>query len=208
MAPSNPPPMSAPDLVGPVSFLSWPTAMAGSRAPHRTRPFSHVRLEVDLQPEIVRQPGLRVFDKLESLIHEREVVEIGDLLRLAGRALHAFSAVGYNRVDHWEAEPGGWLPLPEATHAKLAEPLGHLLKALEDPAWKGLAARRAFSVRLSGHGPMRADLVVRRIHRERRHSMTVDLHGRFLKSDVRDVGDALAGRLPVLRIRVAEYALV
>lgn len=200
------PPISAPDLTGPASFLDWPTSMTPVRGHRRAPPFSHVRLEIDLQPEIVRDPGLKVFERLEALLKEREVVEIGDLLRLTARALHAFSSLGFSRVDHWEVEPGGWLPLPEASHARSQEPLGHLLKALEDEHWKGLAARRSFSVRLSGRGAMRADLNVRRVHRERRHSLTVDLHGRFTKSDVHGVIGALAQRLPVLHATVAAYA--
>lgn len=201
----RPVPISAPDVTGPVSILNWPIATTASgRAPRR--PFAHVRLEVDLQPEIVRSPPGAVFDRLEALLREREVVEIGDLLRLTGRALHAFAGLGFRRVDHWEVEPGGWLPLPEATHADRFEPLGHLLRALEDPGWSGLAARRAFAVRLSGPADLRADLVVRRLHRERRHSLTVELRGTFPKSTVRDVADALSRRLPVLRTQVAEYA--
>lgn len=200
------PGLSAPDLTGPVSILNWPTTFAGSRPARKSRPFSHVRLEVDLRRESVRMPTFAVLDRLESLLKEREIVEGADLLRLAAQALHAFAGLGFRRVDHWEVEPGGWLPLPEASHAELIEPLGHLLRALENPGWKGLAARRAFSVRLSGAAGYRADLVVRRMHRERRHAVSIDLRGRITRSQVRDVAAALARRLPVLRVVVSEYA--
>jgi hypothetical protein len=147
-----------------------------------------------------------VFERFEALLKEREVMEVGDLLRLTARALHAFSAIGFSRVDHWEIEPGGWLPLPEPTHARIQEPVGHLLRALADPTWKGYSARRAFSVRLSGRPAYRADLVVRRIHRERRHALSITLRGRLTKADVRSIVAALAERLPVLRGSVVEFA--
>jgi hypothetical protein len=206
VAPPLTPAISAPDLTGPVSILNWPVASAGGHRPRKARPYAHVHLEIDLQPEIVRMPTHAIFDRLEALLKEREVVEIGGLLRLTAGALHAFAGLGFRRVDHWEVDPGGWLPLPEPSHAQLAEPLGHLLQALEDPSWKGLAARRGFSVRLSGPGTYRADLEVRRLHRERRHSISIDLRGRFPKSTVQDVVDALRRRLPVLRAAVSEFA--
>ncbi len=205
MVPPTDPAISAPDLVGPTSILDWPITYAGASHHRRKRPFSHLVLEVDLQPEIVREPRLRVFERVEALLKEREVVEIGDLLRLTARVLHAFSSIGFSRVDHWEVDPGGWLPLPEPTHARIQEPVGHLLRALGDERWKGLAARRSFSVRLSGRPAYRADVVVRRLHRERRHTLTIELRGRILPADVRTVVGALAGRLSVLRGAVTEY---
>ncbi len=199
------PAISAPDLTGPTSFLDWPLLKAGSRR-HAARPFSHVRVEVDLQPEIVREPRLKILERVEALLKEREVVEIGDLLRLTAGVLHAFSARGFTRVDHWEVEPGGWLPLPEPSHARIEEPVGHLLRALENEDWKGLRARRSFSVRLSGRAAFRADVVVRRIHRERRHTLTVNLWGRITRADVRGIMGTLGERVSVLRGTVVEYA--
>jgi hypothetical protein len=206
MARTPGPAASAPDLVGPTSFLDWPVQGARRTRVQRRRTFAHVRLEVDLQPELERAPALRVFERLESLLREREIVEGEDLLRLTARVLHGFASVGFSRVDHWEVEPGGWLPLPEPTHARLEEPLGHLVRALADKHWQGLTARRSFSVRLSGKPPFRADLTVRRLHRERRHTLTIDLHGRFTERDVRGVLAALGRQVPVLRGSVQSFS--
>ena len=88
-------------------------------------------------------PVLRQF---ERLLRERSVVEPADLLRLSAGALHACSTRGFRRVDHWEFVPGGWLPLPEPTHASLAEPVGHLLRALSSAEWHGSALALAGSL--------------------------------------------------------------
>jgi hypothetical protein len=200
------PAFSAPDLIGPISILQWPVAMAPGRGRRRPRPFHHVHLEVDLEPDVVRGTDLPVFRQMETLIRERQVIEIGDLLRLVGETLHALSARGFSRVDHWEVEPGGWLALPEPTHRGLVEPVGHMLRALRDDRWKHLTGARSFAVRLSGKPSYRADLVVRRVHRERAHSVTLDLWGKVTKSDVQGVVDALRTRLPVFRAQVTEFS--
>ena len=208
VAPSNWPStgLSAPDLTGPTSIVEWPVVRTPGRARRRARPFHHVHLEIDLEPDVVRDGGLPIFRQMEALIRERQIVEIGDLLRLVGEALHALASVGFSRVDHWEVEPGGWLPLPEPTHPGIVEPVGHMLRALRDDRWKPLAGARSFAVRLSGRGKFRADLVVRRVHRERSHSVTLDLRGIVRASDVKNVVSALRERLPVLRSQVTEYS--
>jgi hypothetical protein len=143
---------------------------------------------------------------MEALLREREVVEVGDLLLLTARLLHSLSADGFSRVDHWEVEPGGWLPLPEPVHERIVEPVGHLLRALKSGAWERIADARAFSMRLSGRGDLRADATVRRLHRERTSSISLDLWGRLTSRDVRDVVGSLRERLPVLRSRVTAYS--
>jgi len=143
---------------------------------------------------------------MEALIREREVVEIGDLLRLAAGALHALASQGFSRVDHWEVQPGGWLPLPEPSHPRIIEPVGHMQRALRDDRWQHLGSARSFAVRLSGTIPFRADVVVRRIHRERVHSVSLDLWGKVTATNVRDVVSALRGRLPVLRSQVTAFS--
>jgi hypothetical protein len=205
MSPFPEPGVSAPDLTGPVSILDWPVATAGSRRGHRPRPMSHVVLEVDLRHERFDAPTIPVLQQFERLFHERSVVEEADLLRLTAGALHAFSSCGYNRVDHWEMTPGGWLPLPEATHRTLAEPVGHLLRALTSDAWQPYARAREFAVRLSGPPRSRADLVVRRVHRERGHSISIELHGIVVERDLTGLVRALRERVPVLRSRVATF---
>ncbi|HXW66556.1 MAG TPA: hypothetical protein VEL82_01550 [Thermoplasmata archaeon] len=209
MAPSDPSapwPASAPDLVGPVSILNWPAAAAGRGRLRRARALSHVALEIDLRHERLEEPSIPVLRQLEALLREREVVEHGDLLRITAGALHAFSSIGFHHVDHWEMTPGGWLPLPEATHASLVEPVGHLLRALASDAWRPHASAREFAVRLSGPPRMRADLIVRRVHRERGHSMSIDLRGRIAPGEVLGIVRAIRERVPVLRSSVVRYA--
>ena len=208
MCPPPGPAISAPDLTGPVSIVDWPVAVAGNRRGHRKRPMSHVALEVDLRHERFDAPTIPVLQQFERLFRERSVVEQADLLRLAAGALHAFAARGYNRVDHWELTPGGWLPLPEPTHRTIAEPVGHLLRALSSDAWQPYARGREFAVRLSGPPKSRADLVVRRVHRERGHSISVELRGVVTERDLVGLVRALRERVPVLRSRVATFQYV
>jgi hypothetical protein len=166
---------------------------------------SHVVLEVDLRHERFDAPTIPVLQQFERLFHERSVVEEADLLRLTAGALHACASRGYNRVDHWEMTPGGWLPLPEPTHRTLAEPVGHLLRALSSDAWKPYARAREFAVRLSGPPKSRADLVVRRVHRERGHSISIELRGLVTESELTALARSLRERVPVLRTRVASF---
>jgi hypothetical protein len=205
-----PPPLgsaaSAPDLTGPTSILNWPTQVAGSGRQRRVRPFAHVRLEIDLRHERLAAPTVPLLGEFERLFRERPVVEHDDLLRLSGEALHAFAQRGFTRVDHWEIEPGGWLPLPEPTHVSLAEPVGHLARALKSEAWRPFALARVFAVRLSGHPKIRADLEVHRVHRERGHSITIDLRGWISGKDLEGVVRAIRERLPVLRTTVGAFA--
>ncbi len=209
MTPPPPPrsaPISAPDLTGPTSILDWPVTAAGTGRKRRARPFGHARLEVDLRHEKLQEPGVPVLRQFERLLRERSVVEPSDLLRLSAAALHAFSVRGFSHVDHWEVDPGGWLPLPEPTHRTLAEPVSHLVRALQSTEWRRLALAREFSVRLSGPPEMRADLVVRRVHRERGHSITIDLNGRIAPRELERLVGALRERLPVLRSAVTEFS--
>jgi hypothetical protein len=166
---------------------------------------SHVVLEVDLRHERYDEPTIPVLRQFERLFRERSVVEQADLLRLAAGALHAFSSQGFNRVDHWEMTPGGWLPLPEPTHRTLAEPVGHLLRALSSDAWQPHARAREFAVRLSGPTKSHADLIVRRVHRERGHSITIELRGTITERDLTALVRAIRERVPVLRSRVAAF---
>jgi hypothetical protein len=197
---------SAPGLSGPTSIVEWPIVRTPSAGRRRTRPYRHVHLEVDLEPDIVREPGFPILRQMEALIREREVVEIGDLLRLSASALHALASAGFSRVDHWEVQPGGWLPLPEPSHRGLIEPVGHMLRALRNDRWQHLANARSFAVRLSGSVAFRADVVIRRVHRERTHSVSLDLWGKVKATDVRAIASAFRERLPVLRSEVTAYS--
>jgi hypothetical protein len=200
---ATPFPLSAPDLTGPTSILEWPLTLAG-RTRRKARPFGRVLVEIDLRHERLDEPNVPVLRQFERLLREREVIGPVDLLRLSAAALHGFTAQGFRQVDHWELTPGGWLPLPEPTHKSLAEPVGHLIRALGSAEWERFAAAREFSVRLSGHPKMRADLRVRRVHRERGHSVSVDLRGWVTVKDLEGLVRALRERLPILRSAVTE----
>jgi len=162
-----------------------------------------VRWEIDLVHEAFRRGRLPFVGRLEAILREREVVEVEGLLRLTAEVLHALGSRGFSRVDHWEAVPGGWLPLPEPSHERLAEPVGHLLHALRSPAWRHVARARSFSARLSGSGDLRADVTVRRVHREWRHAITLELFGPATDRDVRGVERALRGAVSIARLRRA-----
>lgn len=169
---------------------------------------SRVRLDIDLGHERFEAPPTSPLGQLERLFRERSVVEQADLLRLSAGAIQAFAERGFDRVDHWEFVPGGWLPLPEPAHRKIAEPVGHLVSALGSRAWGPYARAREFGVRLSGSPRMRADLRVRRVHRERAHSISVELYGQVSAAELRSLVRALGRRVPVLRARVAAYEIV
>ena len=109
---------------------------------------------------------------------------------MTAQVFRAVAAVGFRQVDHWEARPGGWLPLPEAAHTRLAEPVAHLVRALSDPAWASVGQARRFAARLSGPDRVRLDIVVRRVHRERVHAVSLDLGGRITSGFRRGPGRA------------------
>lgn len=179
----------------------------GRHLPTRTRhsgepTYSFVRLEVDLGHEVIARPSLPFLGEIRAFLKERELEEEESLLDLEAALLHALQALGFSHVDHWEVDPGGWLPLPEAVHPGLIEPVGHLLKALASDRWQEIARAHGFSVRLSGDGERRVDAVLRRRHREREHSLSLDLRGRWPSYDVHRAVNALRERLPVLRAQV------
>jgi len=161
-----------------------------------------VRVELDLPHELLVPSPVPVLRQIESFLREQEVEEQGSLLLRAGELLDVLSSLGFRRVDHWEVDPGGWLPLPEATHAGRTEPVDHLIRALKSPAWKYLADARAFSVRVSSHEGRRADAVVLHRHREREHSITLDLWGPPSKGELRETVLRLRRRFSPLKVRL------
>jgi hypothetical protein len=160
-----------------------------------------VRLDVDLVRESFQRGGPGFLHRIEAVFREREVVEVEGLLRPAAHVLHALCSCGFSRVDHWEVQPGGWLPLPEPAHERLEEPVGHLLNALRSEAWERVADARSFAARLSGPEEMRADVTVRRVHRERGHAITVQLIGSVSERGLRGVERALRRELAVIRLK-------
>ncbi|MGI0140781.1 MAG: hypothetical protein ACREBT_06545 [Thermoplasmata archaeon] len=207
MTPATLPPsgLSAPGLIGPVSILNWPVAGPRGTRRHRSRPYSHIHLEIDLRPESIAKVGGAI-RRIEKALGELEVVESEDLLRLTGVVLHAFASVGFVRIFHWEAEPGGWLPLPHGRDGASEEPLGHFLRALDSEEWKATAKARSFALRLGATGNMHADVVVRRIHRERRHTISIDLRGSVPGSQVKDLVGAIHQRATLDHATVTQVA--
>ena len=123
------------------------------------------------------------------------------LLRLTAKLLQALQHRGFSRVDHWEVQPGGWLPLPEPAHERLAEPVGHLLNALRSDAWHRVARARGFSARLSTSGELRAEFTVRQVHRERGHAITLELFGAVTSRELAGIERALKEELSIVRLR-------
>jgi hypothetical protein len=184
-----------------VGVKARPRRTPARRAPRAT--YASARLEFDLRHEQLRSGRLPVIGQIEALLREREVEERVSVVPLAAALLHAMAGLGYRHVDHWEIHPGGWLPLPERTHPGLVEPVGHLVRALASESWRPLVRARRLAVRLSAADGRRADVVLRRVHREREHSLTVELVGAVTAPQVRRTVAAVRSRLPVLRVRLA-----
>ena len=161
-----------------------------------------MRIELDLPHELLRPSFVPVIRQIEAFLREQEVEEQENLLVRVGELLDELGDLGYSRVDHWEVEPGGWLALPEATHAGRYEPVGHLLRALKSPAWWPVAQARGFGVRLTSPDGDRLDARVLHWHREREHSITLDLWGPPSEAQLHRVVEALRKRLSPLKVRI------
>jgi hypothetical protein len=147
-----------------------------------------------------------VLTQLVHALRERKITERGTLLILAASTLHALAALRFRRVDHWEVSPGGWLPPPKAGKGgEDSGPVGDLLTALEDGSWDSVAKARSFAARVSDLSGAHVDVIVRRIHRERRHALSLDLWGSWTPAAVKDVEGALARRLDVARSTMTKY---
>ena len=165
----------------------------------RNRSYRHVHLELDLAPGTPDPAGIPLLERLAALLRERRIVEKGTLVLMAAATLHALASQRFRRVDHWEVTPGGWLPPPRAGTSPYSEPVGDLLTALESGAWPSVGSARTFAARLSDLSGARVDVVVRRIHRERRHALMLDLWGAWTPAAVKDLTGAISSRLPVVR---------
>ena len=202
----TPPALSAPDLIGPVSILNQPISGPRSNRRQRNRPYSHAHLEIDLAGAPSGKSHGSLLQRLEGVRPEEDSENASDLLVITAATLHAFSARRFRWIDHWEIHPGGWLPLPERkSHREPEEPVGELLKALESGAWASAAKARSFSVRLSDRSGNRADIVVRRVPRLRRHALSLDLWGSWTKATIEDLTGSLTSRLPVSRSTLTKY---
>jgi hypothetical protein len=178
-----------------------PSTRSSSTAP-RLAEEGFVRIELDLPHELLRPSGLPVLRQLQALLREREIEEEGSVLLRTAELLDLLAEAGYGRVDHWEVVPGGWLPLPEAGHRGRIEPVGHLVRALKSRAWAPFAKADGFRVRLSSDADERADAHVLRLHRERQHSITVDLWGPPSGADVHRLVERMRKRFEPLKTRI------
>jgi hypothetical protein len=199
-------PLSAPDVIGPISIVNQPVSGPRSARRQKNRPYAHVHLEVQLKSDQIDPSKVRALQRLENLLGMRKIVEAAGLLRLAGGTLHALSARGFRRVDHWEVSPGGWLPVPPRTpRPGKEETVGHLVKILEGENANAVARARAFSVRLSDFHGNHADVAVLRVHRQHHPAISLDLHGYWTRADLEDLKGALSDRLPVLHTTVTKF---
>jgi hypothetical protein len=182
---------------------------AGPRSTRRTRnrSFRHAHIEIDLIPKPEARTASPLWARLERFLAEKKVEESADLVWLTAETLHALASHEFRRVDHWEVTPGGWLPPPEFASTDLndAEPVGQLLKAIGSGVGPSIAKARSFSVRISDMHGNRADIVVRRVHRLRRHTLSLDLWGSWTKGRISELTGALAARLPVARSTLTKF---
>lgn len=190
-------------------LLSTPKpSLSGPRSSRRRRDrlYSHVHLEVDLAPEPPNPAGVPPLEQLVAFLREKKVVERGTLVLMAAATLHALAVRRFRRVDHWEVSPGGWLPPPRpGTDPDASEPVGDLLATLESGAWSAVGSARSFSARLSDLSGARIDVTVRRVHRERRHALSLDLWGSWTKAAVQDLVGSISERLPVVHSRMTKF---
>ncbi len=189
-------------LSPPKQFISGPR----SNRRHRDRSYNHVHLELDLAPEPPDPAGVPPLEQLAGFLREKKIVERGTLILMAAATLHALAARRFRRVDHWEVSPGGWLPPPPpGKDPDASEPVGDLLATLESGAWASVGSARSFSARLSDLSGARVDVTVRRVHRERRHAVMLDLWGYWTKATVQDLVGSLSKRLPVVRSTMTKF---
>ncbi len=208
MSPPRPPPpaVSAPGLVGPTSILNWPLGQAGQGRKRPARPYAHVHLEIDLRSAVVQDSGRTGVRRVEALLRERPVVETSDLRPTVARLLHGLASSGFSRVDRWTVEPGGEQAVPGAIDDPSQAPIGAVRRAVEGAAGESVRSARRLRLELEGSGGNRAEVVVRRLHRERRHTLSLDLRGQWAHAAVKDVVSALRERLPVARSEVTSFS--
>jgi hypothetical protein len=200
------PALSAPGI---PELLSTPKpVLSGPRSSRRdrNRSYSHVHYELDLAPLPPDPAGVPALEQLAGVLRERKIVERGTLILMAAATLHALAARRFRRVDHWEISPGGWLPPPRpGTDPDAAEPVGDLLATLESDRGGSIASARSFSARLSDLSGARIDVTVRRVHRERRHALSLDLWGSWTKAAVQDLIGSISERLPVAHSKMTKF---
>ena len=198
----GPMPLSAPDLIGPVSIVNWPTSGASQRRKGPPRPFRHALLEIRLQSPTVQPPKNALLRGLEEAFRSRPVVEAGSFGRRAVATLHGFSARGYRSVVHWETHP----PDRIASPGEGEEPISTLLTSLSKDGGPGLAGASTFRAVLADTSGNRADITLRRIHREGRPGIILEMTGSIPPAELHGLVGALVQRLPIKSSHLVRYA--
>jgi hypothetical protein len=198
----GPIPISAPDLIGPVSIVNWPTSGPSHRRKGPPLPFRHALLEIQLQSPTVQPPKNAVLRGLEKALHAQPVVESGSFGKRIVAALHGLSAKGFRSVVHWETHPSDRIGAPGAGE----EPVSTLLSSLSQEGGKGLAGAAAFRAVLADTQGNRADITLRRIHREQRPGILLELTGAVPPDLLHGLVGALAERLPLKSSHLVRYA--
>jgi len=197
----GPTPLSAPDLIGPVSIVNWPISGPSHHRKGPTRPFRHALLEIELQSPTVQAPKNALLRGLEKALHAEPVVESGSFGRRVVAALHGLSAKGFRSVVHWETRPAERIGAP----GEGDEPVSTLLATLSDEGGKGLAGAAAFRAVLADTKGNRADITLRRIHREERPGIILELTGAIPPDALHGLVGALAERLPLKSSHLVRY---
>lgn len=204
MPASRPIPLSAPDLIGPISILNEPVSGPRSSRRSRNRPYNHAHFEIDIAGGAALRGDAPHLQQVEETLSKARAAGTPDLVLLAIGTLHALAARRFRQIDHWEVAPGGWLPLPaeKARHGS-NEPVGDLLALLGGDGWSPLTKARSFSARLSDQQGHRIDIVVRRA--ERRHGVSLDLNGVWTRETIHDLLGSLSQRLPIAQATLTKY---
>ena len=198
----GPAPLSAPDLIGPVSIVNWPISGPSHHRKGPTRPFRHALLEIQLQSPTVQSPKNALLRGLEKALHAQPVVESGSFGRRVVAALHGLSSKGFRSVVHWETHPAERIGAPEEGD----EPVSTLLASLSQEGGKGLAGAATFRAVLADTQGNRADITLRRIHREERPGIILELTGAIPPDTLHGLVGALAERLPLKSSHLVRYA--
>jgi hypothetical protein len=182
-------------------------AATAKRTAEGGQPTGPARLELDLHHERLVIGHHPVLEAVEGLVRERAVEEEVGLIELGSGLLRGLAAAGYTRAERWSIDPVGWVALPEAPHRGAEEPIGHLLQALTHASWKRFDVADGLSVAVSAPDGRTAAAVVRRYHRERGHTVTIELpFRRPSRSEGSALVQAMRTHLPVVRARAIGFA--
>ena len=198
----GPIPISAPDLTGPVSILNWPISGPSHRRKGPALLFRHALLEIHLQSPTVEAPKNALLRSLAEAFHSQPVVEAGSFGHRVVAALHGLSARGFRSVVHWETHP----PDRIASPGEGEEPISTLLTSLSKDGGPGLAGASTFRAVLADTSGNRADITLRRIHREGRPGIILEMTGSIPPAELHGLVGALVQRLPIKSSHLVRYA--